>query len=80
MPKLKALSGNEVVKIFYSFGFINESQKGSHVKLARIINEKKGALTIPLHNEIDKGTLRAIIRQASKFVSEEKLNPHFYTE
>lgn len=80
MPKLKALSGNEVVKIFYSFGFANESQKGSHVKLSRTVNDKKEALTIPLHQEIDKGTLHAIIRQASKFIPEEKLNPHFYSE
>ena len=69
-----------IIKIFYSFGFANESQKGSHIKLARITSGKKEALTIPLHQEIDKGTLRAIIRQASKYIPEEKLNPHFYTE
>lgn len=80
MPKLKTLSGNEVVKIFYSFGFAKDSQRGSHVKIARITNGKKEVLTIPLHQEIDKGTLRAIIRQATKYIPEEKLNPHFYTE
>lgn len=80
MPKLKSLSGNEVIKIFYFFGFANESQKGSHVKLARTLNGKKEALTIPLHQEIDKGTLKAIIRQASKYIPEEKINQYFYTE
>ncbi len=80
MPKLKVLSGNDVIKIFYYFGFVNDGQKGSHMKLARIINNKRESLTVPLHQEIDKGTLKAIIRQASRFVPEEKLNEHFYTE
>jgi hypothetical protein len=36
-------------------------------------------LTIPLHAELDSGTLRAIFRQASRFISESELRPHFYT-
>jgi len=36
MPKLKILSGSEVVKILRSFGFEIQSQKGSHLKLARL--------------------------------------------
>ncbi|MEK7665170.1 MAG: type II toxin-antitoxin system HicA family toxin [Patescibacteria group bacterium] len=80
MPKLKVLSGNEIIKILSIFGFSIEAQKGSHVKLSRFVNSKKEVLTVPLHQEIDKGTLRAIIRQSSKFIPEEKLDQHFYTE
>ena len=80
MPKLRTLSGQDVIKIFYSFDFANDGQKGSHIKLARTINNKKESLTIPLHQEIDKGTLKAIIRQASRFVPEEKITEHFYTK
>lgn len=36
MPKLKTLSGEEVIKIFLSFGFNMAAQKGSHIKLARV--------------------------------------------
>ncbi|MBS0180784.1 MAG: type II toxin-antitoxin system HicA family toxin, partial [Nitrospira sp.] len=36
-------------------------------------------LTVPLHPEIDPGTLRAIFRQASRFIAEQELRPHFYT-
>ena len=36
MPKLKVLSGAEVVRIFAIFGFRVASQRGSHVKLRRI--------------------------------------------
>ncbi|MEK7146661.1 MAG: type II toxin-antitoxin system HicA family toxin [Patescibacteria group bacterium] len=80
MPKLKNLSGQEVIKIFLSFGFIVAAQKGSHIKLARILNGTKQTLTIPNHPELDKGTLKAIYRQAVRYISEEKIKPHFYSE
>ena len=79
MPKLRILSGKEVVKIFSNFGFEVVSQKGSHVKLRRILPEGiKQTLTVPLHDELDKGTLKAIIRQASRYIPEEDLKPYFY--
>ena len=37
MPKFKVLSGEDVLKIFLSFGFEMASQRGSHVKLKRIM-------------------------------------------
>lgn len=80
MPKLKVLSGPEAIKIFLSFGFAVAAQKGSHIKLTRIIKEGvKQTLTIPNHPELDKGTLRAIFRQALRYIPESELLPHFYT-
>ncbi len=79
MPKLRVLSGKEVVKILSKFGFEVVSQRGSHVKLRRVLPDRtKQTLTIPLHDELDKGTLKAIIRQASRYIPEEELKPHFY--
>jgi len=78
MPKLKNLAGSDLIKIFFLFGFEVQSQRGSHVKLYRLTNDIKQTLTIPNHKELDKGTLKAIIRQASKYVSEESLASHFY--
>lgn len=79
MLKLKVLSGGEVVKILRSFGFEIQSQKGSHIKLARITNTgEKQTLIIPNHPEIDKGTLKAIYRQSLKYILESELFPHFY--
>lgn len=79
MPKLKILSGQDIVKIFLSFGFIESAQKGSHIKLARITtNGVKQTLTIPNHAELDKGTLKAIYRQATKYISETDLYKNFY--
>lgn len=79
MPKLKQLSGQDVVKIFSQFGFESASQKGSHIKLRRITKESNQMLTIPLHKELDKGTLKAIYRQSLKYIPEEKLKEYFYT-
>ena len=81
MPKLKSLSGREVIKTFLSFGFNVAAQKGSHIKLARVQKDgTRQTLTIPNHSEIDKGTLRAIYRQALRYISEDELKPHFYSE
>jgi len=80
MPKLRSLSGEDVSRIFSQFGFEIVSQKGSHVKLRRILsNGTKETLTIPFHKELDKGTLRAIFRQALRYFPEEQLKPHFYS-
>jgi len=79
--KLKRLSGPEVVNIMHTFGFEVHSQRGSHAKLRRI-NPKgeKQTMTIPLHNDLDVGTLRAILRQAVRYIPETELWTHFYAE
>jgi len=78
MPKLKVLSGKDLIKIFNEFGFNIQSQKGSHIKLFRHIQSNKQVLVIPNHNEIDVGTLKAIFRQAGKYISETELVQYFY--
>ena len=81
MPKLRSLSGEDVLKIFSQFGFNIASQKGSHAKLRKILPEgTKQILTIPLHKELDRGTLRAIFRQVLRYIPEEEIKPHFYIE
>ena len=79
MPKLRRLAGRDVLTILLGFGFLQVSQRGSHVKLVREIAETRQVLTVPLHSELDPGTLRAIFRQASRFISEQALRPHFHT-
>jgi predicted RNA binding protein YcfA (HicA-like mRNA interferase family) len=80
-PKLKKLSGKQVVAILGDFGFVVHSQKGSHAKLRRITSAgDKQTLTIPIHDELDVGTLRAILRQASRCVPQEQLQAHFLSE
>ena len=81
MPKLRSLSGRDLLRILAGFGFQPASQRGSHVKLRRVLaGGIRQTLTIVLHDEVDKGTLRAIYRQALRFIPEAELRPHFYTE
>ena len=79
MPKLRRLSGREVVAILQGFGFQQVSQRDSHVKLVCDVEDARQVLTIPLHTEFDSGTLRAIFRQASRFIAEQDLRSHFYS-
>ncbi len=78
MPRLRILSGRDVIEIFLSFGFEVASQRGSHVKLRRGQGEIKQTLTIPNHKELDKGTLHAIYRQGLRYIPEQDLLSHFY--
>lgn len=81
MPRLRRLSGAEVVAILSRFGFAVHSQRGSHVKLRRVTADGTAqTLTVPAHSELDTGTCRAILRQASRFIPEEDLRPYFYAE
>lgn len=81
MPRLRRLSGAEVVAILVGFGFTVHSQRGSHIKLRRVASDEgTQTLTVPDHSELDTGTCRAILRQASRFVPDGDLRPHFYTE
>ena len=81
MPrKLRRLSGAEVVRVLESFGFVVTSQRGSHAKLRRVTEDgEKQTLTVPMHRELDTGTLRAMVRQASRYIALDDLKPHFYT-
>lgn len=78
MPRLKVLSGKDVIKILESFNFEIVSQKGSHVKLCRVLESVSQTLIIPNHKELDKGTLKAVFNQVSKYISTVELKKHFY--
>jgi predicted RNA binding protein YcfA (HicA-like mRNA interferase family) len=81
MPKLRTLSGPDVVRILSEFDFLIASQRGSHVKLRRVLPDgTRQTLTIPNHRELDTGTLRAIYRQALRYIADEQLRSLFYSD
>jgi len=51
-------------------GFVQHSQKGSHVKFVLAANEGVRTTIVPHHREVAAGTLRSIIRQAGFTVDE----------
>ncbi len=64
MVKLPRLSGHELIKILAQFGFKKIRQKGSHVMLIKETKQGKIGCVVPLHDELETGTLLAILRQA----------------
>lgn len=68
MSKLPILSGQECIKALGKAGFYILRQRGSHIVLRR--DEPFGEVVVPNHQELDKGTLRAIIRQVGLSVDE----------
>ena len=65
--KLPRVSGEQVIKALVKAGWSVERQRGSHVVLFK---EGIGIVVVPLHKELDRGTLRAIIKQSGMTVKE----------
>lgn len=68
MNQLPGISGRECVKALGKAGFYFKRQHGSHIILRK--DNPFAQLVVPDHKELDKGTLRAIIRQAGLGVDE----------
>ena len=67
MATLPVISGRDAVKAFEKLGFVFHRQKGSHIIL---YNPNGRHLSVPDHRELDRGTLRALIRGAGVTVEE----------
>lgn len=68
MSGLPRISGRKCIKALTKVGFTKIRQHGSHIILRR--NDPFTQLVVPDHKELDRGTLRAIIRQAGLSVDE----------
>jgi predicted RNA binding protein YcfA (HicA-like mRNA interferase family) len=62
MTELPLVSGRECVRALVRLGFVVKRQRGSHVVLRR--DRPFAQTVVPQHTEIDRGTLRAILRQS----------------
>ena len=68
MSKLPMVSGQDCVKALEKIGFYFKRQEGSHIVLRR--DDPFSQVIVPNHRELDRGTLRAIIRQAGMSLDE----------
>jgi predicted RNA binding protein YcfA (HicA-like mRNA interferase family) len=68
MSGLPSISGRDCAKALGKAGFYLKRQEGSHMILRR--DDPFGQVVVPDHKELDRGTLRAIIRQAGLSVDE----------
>lgn len=68
MSKLPVISGQDCFHALERSGFYLKRQTGSHLILRR--DEPFAQVVIPNHKVLDRGTLRAIIRQAGLSVDQ----------
>jgi len=78
-PRLRRLTSRDLLAALGRLGFEVVSVRGSHAKLRRLApGGSRQVLTIPLHRDLAPGTLRAIFRQAGRFVPAAELEPIFF--
>ncbi|HEW79356.1 MAG TPA: type II toxin-antitoxin system HicA family toxin [Phycisphaerales bacterium] len=68
MTKPPLLSGKKIVKAFEKARFYRVSQKGSHIKIRN--DTSQITLIVPDHKEVDRWTLRGIIRDSGLTIEE----------
>jgi predicted RNA binding protein YcfA (HicA-like mRNA interferase family) len=62
MSQLPSISGKDCIKALKKVGFYQKRRESSHIILRR--DEPFAQVVVPDHQELAKGTLRAIIRDA----------------
>ena len=68
MSKLPQVSGADLVRALEKSGFTVRRQHGSHIIMRR--GNPFAQTVVPNHRQIDRGTLRAILRQTGIGVDE----------
>ncbi len=61
---MKPLPYREVKRKLEQAGFVEVSQKGSHVKFVRTFEDEVWTVIVPYHREVSPGTIRSILRQS----------------
>ena len=65
MRKLPVVSGEKLIKVLGQFGYEMIRQKGSQIGLRKIAGAGDHNITVPMHNELAKGTLNDILSDVS---------------
>lgn len=79
MPRLRNLSGRDLLRIFQHLGFTVVRVKGSHHILRRVVDGKVQTINIPVHGmqDLPPGLLKRLYRDASRYIPEEDLAQYF---
>jgi predicted RNA binding protein YcfA (HicA-like mRNA interferase family) len=68
MSRLPQVSGSDVVRALEKIGFSVRRQHGSHIIMRR--TSPFAQTVVPNHRQIDRGTLRAILKQTGLSTNE----------
>ena len=65
MRRLPVVSGEKLLKLLGRLGYTLVRQRGSHVRLKKATEAGDHNITVPIHDEIAKGTLNDILSHVS---------------
>jgi predicted RNA binding protein YcfA (HicA-like mRNA interferase family) len=65
LQKRPVVSGEHLLKVLVRLGYEIIRQRGSHVRLKKLTAAGDHNITVPLHDELAKGTLNDILSQVS---------------
>jgi predicted RNA binding protein YcfA (HicA-like mRNA interferase family) len=79
MPKLRRLTGREVLKILHQLGFMTRRVTGSHHQLRKQTENHTCNTTVPVHGNtaLATGTLKSIIAQVSLCLEASEIDPFY---
>ena len=65
MRKRPVVSGEKLLKVLARLGYEIVRQRGSHIRMRKPTAAGDHNITVPLHDELAKGTLNDILSQVS---------------
>ena len=65
MRKRPVVSGEKLLKVLVRLGYEIVRQRGSHIRLRKPTAAGDHKITVPMHDELAKGTLNDILSQVS---------------
>ena len=65
MRKRPVVSGEKLLKVLARLGYETVRQRGSHIRLRKPTAAGDHNITVPMHDELAKGTLNDILSQVS---------------
>lgn len=69
LKKLPTISYKELLKLLNQLDYQIDRQRGSHIRLKKILPQGHHSITIPAHKEIAKGTLNDILNKISQYTN-----------
>ena len=64
MSKVPSVNYDRVIAALKRLGFSVVRQRGSHVRLRKLLSDKQIKITVPAHRPIKRSTLSHILKQA----------------
>lgn len=70
MSKVPSLDYDQIIRALQRDGWIGIRQRGSHIRLHKLVRQETLKVTVPAHKPVKRSTLSHILRQARLDVDE----------